>query len=101
MRHMIGLLLFPLPQGKLYYYPLGQGEDTISVLSPETLQVEGTLELDGRWGSGRGDISVSGYYFNAPFWYLAAADSLGPQCLFSDGASLGQIKAKKEVWLSD
>ena len=42
----------PLPthahtQGKLYYFPLGKGEDTITVINPDTLQTEGTLELDG------------------------------------------------------
>ena len=35
-------------QGKLFYYPLGCGEDTVSVISTESLQVEKTLELDGQ-----------------------------------------------------
>ena len=33
--------------GKLYLYPLGRGEDTISVISTETLAVENVLELEG------------------------------------------------------
>ena len=43
----------PLPhththtQGKLYYFPLGKGEDTITVINPDTLQTEGSLELEG------------------------------------------------------
>ena len=35
-------------QGKLFFYPLGCGEDTVSVISTESLQVEKTLELDGQ-----------------------------------------------------
>ena len=34
-------------QGKLYYFPLGKGEDTITVINPDTLQTEGSLELEG------------------------------------------------------
>jgi len=56
--------------GKLYYFPLGRGDDTISVVNTDTLQVEGTLELE--------------------------VDAVGPQTLFADGEGLGQIKAKKE-----
>ena len=34
-------------QGKLFYYPLGQGEDSVLVINTDTLTVETSLELDG------------------------------------------------------
>lgn len=33
--------------GKLYYFSLEKGGDTITVIDAENLTVEGTLELDG------------------------------------------------------
>ena len=32
---------------QLYFFPLGQGEDAVTVLSPETLAVENKLEFEG------------------------------------------------------
>lgn len=34
-------------QGKLFYYPLGQGEDSVLVINTDTLKEEASLELDG------------------------------------------------------
>ncbi|CAI8051400.1 E3 ubiquitin-protein ligase MYCBP2 [Geodia barretti] len=59
-----------LAEGKLFYYPLGQGEDSVLVINADTLQEETSLDLD--------------------------VDCLGSQCLFSDGECIGQIKVKKE-----
>ena len=33
--------------GKLYFFPLSQGSDTITVLDPKTLGVETSYELEG------------------------------------------------------
>lgn len=32
---------------QLFFYPLGQGEDTVTALNPDTLAVENKLELEG------------------------------------------------------
>ena len=33
--------------GRLFFFPLGKGGDTITVLDPNTLAVETTFELEG------------------------------------------------------
>ncbi|KAL5460457.1 hypothetical protein EMCRGX_G033908 [Ephydatia muelleri] len=66
--HQTGWLGFI--SGKLLYFPLGQGEDSITVVDVDTLQTKGSLEL--------------------------SADSLGRHCLFTNGTSLQQIRANKE-----
>lgn len=35
------------PQGKLFYYALGRGEDSVLVINTDTLEEEASLELDG------------------------------------------------------
>lgn len=34
--------------GKLYFFPLGQGEDSLVVINPNTLAVEEKVELEGK-----------------------------------------------------
>ena len=34
-------------EGKLFFFPMGKSEDTITVLDPKTLKVETTFELEG------------------------------------------------------
>jgi hypothetical protein len=36
-----------LAEGKLFYYPLGQGEDSVLIINTDTLQEETSLDLDG------------------------------------------------------
>ena len=43
----IMIMCTSIPQGKLFYYPLGQGEDSVLVINTDTLQEETSLDLDG------------------------------------------------------
>lgn len=75
---------------KLYFFPLGKGEDSITVINPDTLEEEGKLELEGAWS-----LAVGRLWFHlSP---SLVADCLGPMCLYASGEGLGQILAKKEV----
>ena len=43
----IMIMCTSIPQGKLFYYPLSQGEDSVLVINADTLQEETSLDLDG------------------------------------------------------
>ena len=77
---------------KLFFFPVGKSEETITVLDPKTLKVETTFELEGKRALCK-HIARSSMLFLSS----AAADCQGPQCLFCDSEGLGQIMAKKEV----
>ena len=66
IRDRDGRLIFA--SDKLYY--TSYGDDTLTVINPERLQIESTMELE--------------------------VEAVGPQCMFSDGKDLLQIMAKKE-----
>ena len=89
----IMILCTSIPQGKLFYYPLGQGEDSVLVINADTLQEETSLDLDGS-----DTVHSAASPTNCTYTTVClSVDCLGSQCLFSDGECIGQIKVKKEV----